>query len=215
MDKKQRFGQMNITITDSLYRSNVLIVGDGNTGKTTFLKKVVDDALKSGYVVLLFDSVTEHQQKSILVHCKNIYSDYQEIISPDKSQIMLRQKYNYEYPYQLICNAIEKQLYLFDVSKYLEEGYLYDDIQQRNEIRHYYKVLAFQCLNIMLNIIDKRKTVVVTDEVEFIPQFSEVIMKYNNNGCYFVSALRNMDSCGQAINNLFYKFDFNELKIKQ
>ena len=64
---------MNITITDSLYRSNVLIVGDGNTGKTTFLKKVVDDALKSGYVVLLFDSVTEHQQKSILVHCKNIY----------------------------------------------------------------------------------------------------------------------------------------------
>ena len=204
--------EMSNYIEDSIFKTNVLIVGESNSGKTTFLKKAIDEALKSEYCVLVFDSVTEHADKSIVVYCKNKFHDYVEIQSPDKSQITDRKTYTDEYPYLIIKNNADKQLYLFDVAKYLEEGYLYKDLQQRNDCRLLYKLFVNQCLNVASNVISERKTIVFMDEIEMIPQIADTIKAYNRKNIYFVDCLHNTDSCSSEVINAFKLYRLNQTK---
>lgn len=183
--------------------SNTLIIGERNTGKTTFLKEAIHTAVSSGYCVLLFDSATDHVEKSIFMYCISNFSNYVEIKSPEKEMIVDKEHYTTDFPFHIVNGEKTCNLFLFDVSKYLEEGYLYDDLGKRESIRLLYKVFVNQCLSIMLNFIEEKKCIVIMDEIEFIPQSYEIIKRFNSKNIYFINCLHSIDNCCQSILSLF------------
>lgn len=51
-----------------------LVIGERNSGKTTFLHNIVDSYLKYGKKVLVIDSATEHESKSLIIKLKLKYN---------------------------------------------------------------------------------------------------------------------------------------------
>lgn len=176
-----------------LYLTNTAIIGKRESGKTTLLKKIVNKALLDNYTILLFDTVTDHPSKSILIHCLNTYTDTVLIDSPSKGEIVFSNHSSFDFPYKEIKNK-KTHLFLFDVSKYLEEGYFTEDLMKREEIREYYKRLVIQELFVMNRFLSSQKCLVVTDEVEFIPEIREILLQYIKKDIHFVCALHEEES---------------------
>lgn len=190
-------------ICDSLLKRNTLIVGDRNCGKTTFLKQVINQAIDTGYRIIVFDSATDHIEKSILVYCKRLYKDYLEIKSPEKDYIE-SQNGEKRFPHDILKDKQSTRLYLFDVSRYLEEGFLFEaEDPRRDRTRLLYKKLVVQCLAGMYEFILSSKSIVIMDEIEFIPAFANLIRKYNEKGVYFINCLHTDESCDDGIRELF------------
>ena len=191
-------------IRDDLLNTNTLIIGGRNCGKTTFLKRAIHLALDAGYRIIVFDSATDHPDKSILVYCKRLFDDCLVVESPEKEEIG-RPRGKKPYPYDILKdNKPLAQVCLFDVSRYLEEGFLYEaDDPMRNRTRMFYKKLVVQSLDVMYEFIAHRKSVVIMDEIEFIPDFADVISKYNQKGVYFIDCLHTEESCDEGVRNLF------------
>ena len=191
------------TICDCLLNTNTLIIGDRNCGKTTFLKQVINFAMEIGYRIIVFDSATDHVNKSILIYCKRLFSNYLEIKSPEK-EVIDSWNGGTPFPYDLLNEKRSTIIYLFDVSRYLEEGFLYEaDDPRRNTIRMLYKKLVIQCLAVMYDFLPSSKYIVIMDEIEFIPDFVNEIIKYNERGIHFINCLHTEDSCDEKITRLF------------
>jgi AAA+ ATPase superfamily predicted ATPase len=189
--------------------NNLLLIGNRNTGKTALLKKAILSATANNYCILLFDSATDHINKSILNYCKSQFADYLFITSPPKELIYSNiQDIREVYPYHIIANDKQYPLYLFDVSKYLEDGFLFDNVEERENTRQYYKLLVNQILTVMFHFVSNKNYVVIMDEIEFLPAFLETIQKYNSKEIYFVNALHTTVSCNKEILSLF-----NQIKL--
>lgn len=190
-------------ICDSLLKTNTLIIGDRDCGKTTFLKQVIYLAKDSCYRIIVFDSATDHVNKSIFVYCKRIFNNYLEIKSPEKEFIDC-QNGGKQFPYDFLKDKKLPRICLFDVSRYLEEGFLYEvDNPMRNTTRLLYKKLVVQCLDVLYEFIYDSKNIVIMDEIEFIPDFENIIKKYNDKDIYFINCLHTEDSCDNNIKSLF------------
>jgi hypothetical protein len=189
--------------------SNHLLIGDRNTGKSTLLKKAILSAVSNNYCVFLFDSATDHSDKSILNYCKSQFADYMFIASPPKERIYnCLQNVKEMYPYNIVATNNQYPLYLFDVSKYLEEGFLFDKIEEKENTRKYYQLLVNQILIVMFHFVSNKNYVVIMDEIEFLPSFLETIQKYNSKKVFFINALHTTDSCNNEILSLF-----NQIKL--
>ena len=190
-------------ICDSLFKTNTLIIGDRNCGKTTFLKQVINLAIDSGYRIIVFDSATDHVNKSILVYCKRIFNNYLEIKSPEKEFIDCKNG-GKQFPYGFLKDKRLPKICLFDVSRYLEEGFLYEvNNPMRNTTRLLYKKLVVQCLVVLYEFLHNSKSIVIMDEIEFVPDFKNVIKKYNDKNIHFINCLHTEDSCNNNIKTLF------------
>lgn len=197
-------------VCDKLLTTNTLIVGDRNCGKTTFLKQVIHYAIDCGYKIIVFDSATEHIDKSILMYCKKLFNNYLEIHSPEKEQIVDVFEEGM-YPFDIVKESNSKQFYLFDVSRYLEEGYLYEENSiMRQTNRMLYKHLVLQCLDVMYELLHHIKSIVIMDEIELLPLFYQIIKKYNDNNIFFIDCLHSDDSCSDELRQLF---DINRVSI--
>ncbi|MCQ2077660.1 MAG: hypothetical protein MJZ20_11670 [Bacteroidaceae bacterium] len=195
---------MKSTAIDSnLLGANSIFVGKCNSGKTTILKQIVHLAINNGYKIIVFDSATEHKEKSILRYVDSFYDNCFIIESPEKSKIVDKEQYFDEYPADVV-NGCYSNIILVDVSKYLEEGFLFKDPVQREICRGYYENLVFQCLSVMYNLMDdSKKWIVIMDEIEFIAKSIDIVKKFNNKKVFFVNCLHNLASCSKELLNLF------------
>ena len=190
-------------ISDSLFRTNTLIIGDRNCGKTTFLKQIINQAINTEFIIIVFDSATEHVEKSIIEYCKKIFDKYLEIKSPEKEYIECQNEEK-QFPYDILKEKQSSQIYLFDVSRYLEESFVYKaDNPMRGITRLLYKKLVIQCLAIMYEFLHHSKCIVIMDEIEFFPGFEKIVKKYNEKGVYFINCLHTEESCNDEIKQLF------------
>jgi len=182
----------------SFLGSNAAIIGKKETGKTTVLRNVIDYCYENDYTILLFDSATDHSEKSILVDTNNKYKDNFVITSPNKEQIIFNGISNDSYPFKLVDKTNSK-IYSFDVSKYLKEESEISNLEQINSTRSHYKQLVIQELTVMLPIVSKKKCVVIMDEIEFIPAMGDIIKKYNSCNIQFLVSVHNSQSIPNAL----------------
>lgn len=175
--------------------TNIAVIGNRNTGKTTYLKGKFIEYLNSGYKVIVVDSATDHKENSIIEYIKNNFENILLIKSPRKNWIFDLNiiesgifDINTVYPYHLIKNTLSN-IICIDVSKYLEEGYSRtENIVLRNEYRMFYKKLTIQCLRVFYEFLEER-TIIIMDEIEFIPDMKKIIELYNSKNIYFNAAL--------------------------
>lgn len=175
------------------------IVGAREAGKTTILKKILAEAKKQDYTILLFDSATDHELKSLLVHAKEKYENTLTISSPEKEEILFNSVSTHMYPYDIVLKSTSR-MYLFDVSRYLEEGYDTDDLEERQHIREYYKRLVLQELKVMFPLLYKKKCIILMDEIELIDDMNEILNSYVQEGASIVIALHSQDSLAECKN---------------
>lgn len=183
----------NMENVSDFLTKNTAIIGKRESGKTTLLKEILKYCYEFEYTVLLFDSATDHKEKSLLVHAYNKYPDSVIIESPEKEKIFFDLGPGEEYPY-IEVNNTNYLIYGFDVAKYLEEGYETDNLEEREKIRMYYKQLAVQELNVMLPLVYKRRTVVIMDEIEFTEDMEKLIQKCSIMNIPVIAALHNEES---------------------
>lgn len=188
-------------------RKNTAIIGKREAGKTTILKKLIKYCYTNDYTILLFDSATDHADKSLLVDTVKNYVNTIVIQSPSKEEIHFDSVHSDCYPH-LEIKKTTYNIYAFDVSKYLEEGYDTDDLVEREAIRKYYKQLVMQELAVMVPIVSKRRSVVIMDEIEFLPQMKKFLRRYKLLGVPIVTAIHDKKSLSTS------SLNFNILTLK-
>jgi GTPase SAR1 family protein len=178
---------------------NTAIIGKRNSGKTTILKKLIEYFHKENYVILLFDSATEHEDKSILIDTIKKYPDTLVVLSPEEDQIQFGNVSIDSYPHKIIAKNPNRAIYAFDVSKFLEKGYETDVLDIRESIRAYYKQLVVQELTIMIPFVyNTKKCVVIMDEIEFNSDMPLMVNRCNIAGMPIINAVHDIKSLGLA-----------------
>ncbi len=192
----------NGDFTRFLYAPHI-IIGKRDSGKTTILKKVVSLFRERFDTIIVFDSATDHKDKSFLVYMKESYDGAEVIESPQKKSICYGTKiFSNAYPYELLKKKQDLSLILFDVSRYLEEGYDTEDLVERERIRMYYKYLVLQELTVMLSFLHGRRAIVLMDEIELIPEMRNVFLEYSKCGIPIIDTLHDDKSIGK-LSSLF------------
>lgn len=184
--------------------NNNLLIGERETGKTSYLKKVVSAALANNYKVLVFDSATEHYDKSLIIYYKNNHKDYFYVSSPERNLITDKISKT-SFPYNQLVNHITNNLYLFDVSKYLEEGFLTDNLTEREKIRSVYKKLVVQILYVAFELFKNNNCIVIMDEIELTLESFEIVQMYNKEGIFFIDAVHSLNRIDNQVTELFQK----------
>lgn len=183
--------------------TNTSIIGSRESGKTTILKNLIEFCIKENYTILVFDSATDHRNKSILIDTLLKYSNCTLVSSPEKDQIVFNNISLTSFPYNDIKDS-NNQFYLFDVSKYLEEGYETDNLEERITTRGFYKQLVIQILTVFLPMLKNKKCIVIMDEIEFTSNAKDIILDYNNFGINFICSLHEQSSLSTS-DELFNK----------
>lgn len=152
-------------------KKSIAYIGNRDTGKTTRLYNIFLDAIRENKKVLVIDSATEHTEKSLyeklqLDYGKRSFSirrcKREQIVFPDKSS---------DYP--KINKNVTKNIYLADVSYYLEKGYEYPAGQKRENERLLYKKQSMQIIDALMEQID----VILMDEIELVREGRYIIQK--------------------------------------
>lgn len=162
-------------------QNNKIIIDERNTGKTTYLLVEIDRLHQKGVNIVVMDSATEHEQKSLLKKtCNNIKKsiviDMQNpnniVIDKVDIQYFVENFMNY-FPFAEVVKNRDKTI-CFDLSYFLEKGH--DEFDKTNsiELYNYYRSLynnLSQQITVSLILMEKygiiNNTVVVMDEIEF------------------------------------------------
>lgn len=162
-------------------QNNQIIIDGRDTGKTTYLLTEIDRLYQEGTNIIVMDSATEHEEKSLLRKtCCNI-KDSTIIDMQDPSSIVIDkigiQKFvqnfmNY-FPFAEVVNNKNK-IICFDLSYFLEKGHDEYDRTNSIELYNYYRGLynnLSQQIVVSLILMEKygiiNNTVVMMDEIEF------------------------------------------------
>lgn len=173
------------------------IIGARDSGKTTILQNVFNLAYGQDYTIVIIDSCTDHPNKSLLVRTHQAFEDSILITSPEKNRILQSYFIPFKkdfFPCEIIAKNLDKRIFLFDVSKYLEEGYDTEDLRKREEIRMYYKRLARQILYAVVKVLKQKKVIILMDEIELIPSMYNVLTDLRNSNVSITMALHSSAS---------------------
>lgn len=177
----------------SFLNQNTAIIGGKETGKTSILKDLVKYYYKQEYVIILFDSATSKGENSLLVDSDNKYYHNIIIPSPSKEKINFLNPHSDDYPYLHVCKSYFN-IYFFDVSKYLEESYAATSLEEKENLLNYYKQLVVQGLIVMLEVVSKKRAVVIMDEIDFSPDVKRIIEIFNSLSIQIITAVNNIES---------------------
>lgn len=161
--------------------NNKVIIEKQETGKTTYLFNETKKNISNGKNIIILDSATEHQEKSLLKKIVSTYNNAVEINITDESLIDINnysieeyvKKYQNHFPYEELRKNYN-QIICFDLSFFLEKGHelfdTYKDMQLYKYYRDLYNSLSQQIALIIIlserdNLLDD--TIVITDEIEF------------------------------------------------
>lgn len=205
--------------------SNKVIIEKQETGKTTYLLNQIDKMVASGKNIIILDSATEHEDKSLLKKVVKKYNNNIVISVEDESLVDIN-KYNLEnyisqinqhFPFKEIVENKEKMI-CFDLSYFLEIGHeIYDKTNNINLYKYYrtlYNNLSQQIALVSI-LIEKygiiKNMIVVTDEIEFpIVNYDMSLLQKNIS---FLSSVHPENSFGTFYNS-FDKIKFKVYKRK-
>lgn len=204
---------------------NQLLVNKRETGKTTYLLLEVDRLLQEGCNIIILDSATEHENKSLL---KKVMSKYEEAILldvKDPSFITIQNgvenfvtNIKNEYPFSEIKQFKDK-IICFDLSYFLEKGHEYLEEQNNKKLYKYYRNLynnyAEQVITTLI-ILDYynmiTNTVVLMDEIE-LPIVDYDISIFQRN-LKFIAAIHPENDFGSFYKS-FKRAPFKQYKRKE
>ena len=162
-------------------QNNQIIVDGRNTGKTTYLLTEIDRLHQEGVNIIVMDSATEHEEKSLLKKtCNNINEsiviDMQNPNSIVKDKVgiqhFVKNFMNY-FPYAEVVKNRNKTI-CFDLSYFLEKAHDEYDRTNSIELYNYYRSLynnLSQQIAVSLILMEKygiiNNIIVVMDEIEF------------------------------------------------
>ena len=162
-------------------QNNQIIIDGRDTGKTTYLLTEIDRLYQEGINIVVIDSATEHEEKSLLKKACNNIKEYTVIDMRDSKNIVIdkvgiqhfvKNFMNY-FPFAEVVKNRDKTI-CFDLSYFLEKGH--DEFDRTNsiELYNYYRSLynnLSQQIAVSLILMEKygiiNNTVVVMDEIEF------------------------------------------------
>lgn len=162
-------------------QNNQIIVDGRDTGKTTYLLTEIDRLHQEGINIVVMDSATEHEEKSLSKKtCNNINEsiviDMRDpngiVIDKVGIQYFVENFMNY-FPFAEVVKNRNKTI-CFDLSYFLEKGHDEYDRTNSIELYNYYRSLynnLSQQIAVSLILMEKygiiNNTVVVMDEIEF------------------------------------------------
>lgn len=162
-------------------QNNQVIINERDTGKTTYLLNEIDRLYNKGTRIIVMDSATEHEDKSLLRKTCNNIKDSVVIDMRDINRVVIDKvginKYmenfmNY-FPFTEVVKNKNKTI-CFDLSYFLEKGHDEYDKTNSIELYAYYRNLynnLSQQIAVSLILMEKygiiNNTVVVMDEIEF------------------------------------------------
>lgn len=152
-------------------QNNQIIVDGRDTGKTTYLLTEINRLYQEGVNIVVMDSATEHEEKSLLKKtCNNINESV--VIDKVGIQYFVENFMNY-FPFAEVVKNRNKTI-CFDLSYFLEKGHDEYDRTNSIELYNYYRSLynnLSQQIAVSLILMEKygiiNNTVVVMDEIEF------------------------------------------------
>lgn len=160
---------------------NKKIVGEQETGKTTYLYNTFLEMLNNNEQIIIMDSATDHQEKSLLKKVENNFDNAVVIGCKDENGVILNKigfnnyinKFYYYFPFNDVYNNSGK-IICFDLSFFLEKGYEVFEKTNDKEDFYYYRSLYNNLSNqIALSLILMNgfkilnETNVIMDEIEF------------------------------------------------
>lgn len=157
---------------------NEIIQGGREIGKTTHLFQLAEQSVENGLNVIILDSATEHEDKSLLRKVKKRFPEATIVDNRDESSVATYEELNrglivYKFPYVEIKNS-QSNIICFDLSYFLEKGHeVFDqthDQQDYDYYRNLYRRQSQQILNTLIALNKTGKlpnTIVLTDEIEF------------------------------------------------
>lgn len=201
-------------------KKNQLIVDSRETGKTTYLFNEIHRLVKEGNNIIILDSATEHQDKSLLKKVINYYNNAIIIDVKEEKSVALREvtvqdfikNFTNYFPFNEILSNKDK-IICFDLSHFLEKGHAILDetknIEKYNYYRNLYNLISQQ-IALSLILMEKlsiiRNSIVVMDEIEFpIVDYDISIFQKNID---FIAAVHPENAFGT-----FYQ-SFDKIKFK-
>lgn len=161
--------------------NNQIIIEGRDTGKTTYLLTEINRLHQEGVNIIVMDSATEHEEKSLLKKTCNSINGAVIIDMRDPNGIVI-DKFGIQhfvtnfmnyFPFADVLKNKNKTI-CFDLSYFLEKGHDEYDRTNSIELYNYYRSLynnLSQQIAISLILMEKygviNNTVVVMDEIEF------------------------------------------------
>lgn len=179
---------------------NMAIIGRRDCGKTTYLMSYVKHIYRNtDKRIILFDSATEHADKSIIYRLSHINKDTSIIKLPDKSEnILCCDDIKNTDCYRDIKNS-DNRIIMFDVAEYLEKSYETNCLEERNRIRSRYIACVCIGLRLIYDLLDEY--VIVFDEIEFNQDIVRVLNACNLKNNFFIS----------AVHDIRYLYNYNNI----
>lgn len=162
-------------------QNNQIIIDGRDTGKTTYLLTEIDRLHQNGANIVIMDSATEHEEKSLLKKVCNSIKESIVIDMRDPNNIVIDKvgiqhfvkKFMNYFPFAEVVKNGDKAI-CFDLSYFLEKGHDEYDRTNSIELYNYYRSLynnLSQQIAVSLILMEKygiiNNTVVVMDEIEF------------------------------------------------
>lgn len=162
-------------------QNNKLIVNGRNTGKTTFLMNEIKRLHQEGTNIIVLDSATEHEEKSLLRKICNSIQDSIIIDMREPSSVVIDkvgvkhfiENFMNYFPFAEVFKNKNGTI-CFDLSYFLERGHDEFDRTGSKETYSYYRGLynnLSQQIIVSLILMEKygiiSNTIVVMDEIEF------------------------------------------------
>ena len=139
-------------------QNNQIIIDERNTGKTTYLLTKIDRLHHEGVNIVVMDSATEHEEKSLLKKNCNKINESTVIDMRDPNSIVIDkvgikhfvENFMNYFPFAEIIKNINKTI-CFDLSYFLEKGHDEYDRTNSIELYNYYRSLYNNCSNEKVN----------------------------------------------------------------
>ena len=201
--------------------NNQLIIESQETGKTTYLFNEINRLIMNGFSIIVLDSATEHEDKSLLKKVIKAYDNSVIINIHDEDNVVLgnisvddfvSNFMNY-FPF---CDVVKnrEKIICFDLSFFLEKGH--EAYEKTNDIKQYYYYRQLynnlsQQIVLALILMEKYKIIsnkiVIMDEIEF-PIINYNISNLENN-LKFLAAVHPENAFGT-----FYEY-FDKIEFKK
>lgn len=201
--------------------NNQLIVNERETGKTTYLFNEIGRLISEGFGIVVLDSATEHEDKSLIKKIINKYDSSIIINMHDESQVVLENintkdfidNFMDYFPFTDVVKNRDK-IICFDLSYFLEKAYkVFDETNDKKSYYYYrrlYNMLAQQ-IALALILMEKHKIIekkfVIMDEIEF-PIINHDISKLQNNLDFIASV-----HFENAFGTFYESFDIMKFKV--
>lgn len=182
-----------INMRDYIYLNDVLkntimgkyniIFGRHNIGKTYYLLDLFNSYLKIPHCkIIVIDSATEHKNKSLIHKVMKLSINYVYIPTPNIGRIAnkddLKLSLNHLYPCKTISSNNDCDVFLLDLSFYLEKSLDCNDANSRNYYFNIYQKLVTQYLYVFKHFFEY--AIIIMDEIEFNSDIIHVMNEWKN-----------------------------------